>query len=437
MQTIKKYWQQIALFAVALITRLYLLSIFDVELSQDGFEAVRTLTILQTQGASAVPRDLLDRFILHPFYMLLLGTLRILTPASSDFYFIARLLSTIIACIAVIILFEFVRRAYGVVAAWIAALFLAFAPTFLWESVAILSSTTFLALYLAVLLALQSSRYRPAALLAFLSTLTRYEGVVLIALVFIALFIHDIRARKFIFADWVIAVVCALAFPITMMLTGLLASGNALEFLGANSMAAIWLRFLAPGDFAKRAQFFLTNYSALLPSAIIWLGAMGAVVVLIWHRHRTTGLLIGTSALYLIFFEALVWLNYTTLETRFLMYPGLPIIVFAAVAMSQVAWYYQHADFLGRLRVFVLIVLGTLLFLFQSYQQGDAGLQYIYKSQASMRQMADELAQILPKNQRVNVLAYGGTSGALDMFARRNNLDLAFTEFRFAPDDNP
>ena len=51
--------------------------------------------------------------------------------------------------------------------------------------------------------------------------------------------------------------------------------------------------------------------------------------------------------------------------------------------------------------------------------------------------MADELAQILPKNQRVNVLAYGGTSGALDMFARRYSIDLAFTEFRFAPDENP
>jgi len=36
------HWEWIPLFAIALATRLYLLSIYDVELSQDGFEAVRT-----------------------------------------------------------------------------------------------------------------------------------------------------------------------------------------------------------------------------------------------------------------------------------------------------------------------------------------------------------------------------------------------------------
>ena len=438
MQSIKKYWQPITLFAVALVTRLYLLSVFDVELSQDGFEAVRTLNILQMQGASAVPRDLLDRFILHPFYMLLLGALRILTPTSVDFYFVARLLSAIIGCVAVILLFEFVRRAYGGIAAWIAALFLAFAPTFLWESASILSSTTFLALYLAILLALQSSRYRLAAFLAFLSTITRYEGIALVALVFIALFIRDYRARKIIFLDWAVGIACAIAFPITMLLTGFIASGNALEFLGANSMASIWLRFMAPGDFAKRAQFFLTNYSALVPTPIVWLGFIGAIVALIWHRTKSTALLIGTSALYLVFFEALVWLNYTTLETRFLMYPGLPLIVFAAVALTQPTNYVlRFTTRVWRMAYGVLLALVAVALLILSFQQADAGLRFIYNSQASMRQMADELSQIIPKNQRVNALVYGGTSGALDMFARRYNIDLVFSEFRFAPDDDP
>ena len=88
----KNHGDWFALAAIGLALRLYLLSVYDVELSQDGFEAVRTLTIWQTQGASAIPRDLLDRFILHPLYMLLLGALRLITPATMDFYFIARLL---------------------------------------------------------------------------------------------------------------------------------------------------------------------------------------------------------------------------------------------------------------------------------------------------------------------------------------------------------
>jgi hypothetical protein len=251
-----QYRDWMALAAIALLTRLYLLRVYDVELSQDGFEAVRTLTIWQTQGAGAVPRDLSDRFILHPLYMLLLAALRVVTPPTIDFYFAARLLSSLLACIGVVLLFEFTRRAFGRPAAWVAALLLSFAPSFLWESVSILSSTLFLALYLAVLLSLLESRYRLAALCAFLSALVRYEGVVLILLALVVLFVRDVRARTLHRADWAVSILLALAFPVSLLLTGLIATGNALQFLGSNSMAAIWLRFLAPGDLSKRAAFF-------------------------------------------------------------------------------------------------------------------------------------------------------------------------------------
>jgi len=39
---------------------------YDVELSNDGFNAVSTLRILQTKGLAGVPVDLIDRFLLHP-----------------------------------------------------------------------------------------------------------------------------------------------------------------------------------------------------------------------------------------------------------------------------------------------------------------------------------------------------------------------------------
>ena len=429
----KNHWEWLTLIAMALITRLYLLSVYDVEMSQDGFEAVRTLTIWQTQGASAVPRDLSDRFILHPLYMLLLAALRILTPASIDFYFAARLLSSLIACVAMIVLFEFTRRAFDRIAAWIAALFLAFAPTFLWESVAILSSTLFLALYLAVLLALQQSHYRQAAFFALLAALTRYEGIVLIALTFLLLFVRDMRERKFCRDDWLACLAFALAFPVTLMATGIIATGNALQFLGSNSMAAIWLRFLAPGDLIKRAAFFLTQYPALFPVAIVLIGVIGAVVANIRQRTRATALLFLIAALYLLFFETLVWLNYTTLEVRFLMYPGLPLLVFAGLAFSALHGWSK----ISRLGANVGLTIIVVVLCAMSYQQGDAGMRFIYNSQASMREMADELAQVIPPNQATNVLVYGGTSGALDLFARQRGIQLSFTEFRFAPDDDP
>lgn len=431
-------WQWIVPIAMTLATRLYLLNIFDVELSQDGFEAVRTLTIWQTQGVAALPRDLLDRALLHPLYMLVLALWRSVTPAFLDFYFVARLLSTVFACVAIILLFEFTRRAFGEIAAWCAALFLTFAPSFLWESVAILSSTLFLTFYIAVLLALLQSRYRLAAFLAFLSALVRYEGVVLLALTLVMMLIRDLRAHKFQRADWLACIGCAIAFPLTLIAGSLLATGNPLQFIGAQSMASIWLRFLAPGDFLKRASFFLTQYPALFPAPSVWLGVAGIIVAIFQHRTRGTLLLLLASALYLIFFEALVWLNYTTLETRFLMYPGLPLIVFAGVALAHAASYAPritpHVLQIAYSIALVLVV-GTLLV--ASYQQGDAGMRFIYNSQASMRQMAEEIAQIFPTHRRVNVLAYGGTSGALDLFARQRGIELVFTEFRFAPDENP
>lgn len=427
-------WRWIALAAITLAVRLYLLNHFDVELSQDGFEAVRTLEIWQTHGTAALPRELLDRALLHPLYMLVLGALRLITPAFLDFYILARFLSTIFACIAVILLFEFTRRAFGDIAAWCAALFLSFAPSFLWESVAILSSTLFLAFYVAVLFALLQSRYRLAAFLSFLSALVRYEGIVLMAAMLGALLVRDWRARQFRRDDWLVGIGCAMAFPLTLVAGSLLATGNPFQFIGAQSMASIWLRFLAPGDFFKRAAFFITQYPALLPAAMVWLGVAGLIVALIGHRTRGVGLLLLISALYLIFFETLVFLNYTTLETRFLMYPGLPLLVFAGITLGEAYRVTVRFSARGATIVTVMIVLALCA---QSYQQGDLGMRFVYNSQASMRQMANEITAIFPANQRVNVLAYGGTAGALDWFARQHSIELAFTEFRFAPDDNP
>ena len=477
MQTISRalrtWWRWPVLFLVTLVPRLYLLRVYDIELSEDGFDAVNTLTTWQTQGLGAVPRELIDRFILHPLYMLLLAALKSVVPTSIDFYFAARLLSSLIACIAVILLFEFTRRAFNEPAAWVAALFLAFAPSFLWESVAILSSTLFLALYLAVLFALLHSRYRLAGFLAFLSALTRYEGIVLIALVLVALLVREIRAvraraliavpsaarpRGNTLADWLICVACALAFPLTLAAAGAIATGNAFEFAGAQSMAAIWLRFLAPGDFFKRAAFFITQYPALFPPPIVWLGIAGAVGALVWQRTRATALLIGTTSLFLLFFEALVWFNYTTLEVRFLMYPGLPLLVFAGVALEGV----RHAALvfganarrqvelvpLGRARWRVWVgtvfsypvaslalglVVAALVVL--SYRQGDEGMRFLYNMMASQREVAAELAPIVPPNQKTNLMVYTGNAGALGLFGLQRGMQLTFTDFRFAPDD--
>lgn len=436
-----RHWQWLVLASGVLVSRIYLLYIYDVELSQDGFEAVRTLTILQAQGASAVPRDLLDRFILHPAYMLVLLAWRTIIPGSVDFYYAARLLSTLLACVAVVLIFEFVRRAFGEWAGWIAALFLAFAPSFLWESVSILSSTLFLASYIAVLVAIYESRFRLAALLALLAALTRYEGAVLVALVVLVLLYRDVRARQFRMSDWATVLALALAFPLALVASGWLAVGNGFEFLGAQSMASIWLRFLAPGDFAKRGAFFVTGYSQLFPPSLVVLGLFGAVLAIFRQRGPATGLLIATPAMYLVFFEALVWFNYTTLEVRFLMYPGLPLLVFAAVAVAGIAQW-----LMDRLRVAApglrwAVPLGAAaivtILCVQSYQQGIAGMNFVYNSMASQREMANELAQLIPPHQATNLVAYTGTSGALDLYGRQRGLDFTFTDFRFVPDAAP
>lgn len=431
-RAIKNYWRWMALLVVTLAPRLYLLRVFDIELSQDGFEAVRTLTIWQTQGLGAIPRELVDRFILHPLYMLVLVILRVLTPASIDFYFVARLASSLIACVAVIVMFELVRCAYGNIAGWAAAILLAFAPTFLWESVAILSSTTFLALYLAVLFAILLSRYRLAALFALLASLVRYEGVVLFALTFGALLIRDWRARKFQRGDWLACSALTFAFPLTLAIVGLAATGNALQFVGAQSMASIWLRVFAPGDFWNRGAFFITRYRDILPTAVI--GVLGGILTLLRSRNRATGLFIATLILYVVFFEILVFLNYTTLELRFLMYPGLPLLIFSCYAF---AFLWSGISDYSRIAANIALVATIVGFAWIGYRDGTNGMVYLYNSYASQREVADELAQIIPANQHTNLLAYTGVAGALDYFARQRELDLTFNDFRFAPDETP
>jgi hypothetical protein len=72
-----------------------------------------------------------------------------------------------------------------------------------------------------------------------------------------------------------------------------------------------------------------------------------------------------------------------------------------------------------------------------SFQQGMAGMQFLYNMMASQREMADELARLVPPAQPANLMAYTGNSGALDLFGRQHGLELRFTDFRFAPDENP
>jgi hypothetical protein len=154
-------------------------------------------------------------------------------------------------------------------------------------------------------------------------------------------------------------------------------------------------------------------------------------------------LLLGTSALYLIFFEVLVWFNYTTLEVRFLMYPGLPLLVLAGVALAQIQSFVvrrlsfvKTADYqLPITTVFLAAIVAALCV--ASYQQGDLGIRFVYNSMASMRQMADELAHIEPPNQEANLMVYSGNSGALDLFAQQRGLRFTFADFRFVPDANP
>jgi len=424
------------LILITLLPRLWLLHEFDVELSNDGFDAIKTLVIARSEGLAAVPRSLVERFVLHPLYMALLFALRLLTPPAVDFYVVARLFSTAMACAAVLVMFRLVRHAFGERSAWYASVLLAFAPTFLWESAAIISSTLFLILYLSVVYALALQRYRLAACLAFFSALTRYEGVVLLGLVLLALSVRDAHSRRLDIKTWLVCLGLAVCAPLVILGASWVMVGNPLGFFGAQSMAGIWLRVIAPGTSVQRGAFFVTRYADLLPLPVVVLGAAGIVLALWRHRKRPLWLLLALLALYLLFFEVLVLLDYTTLEVRFLMYPGLPLLVLAGVVLSE-AW-----EWLLRLvaqKPFSEVVIGGVLavLVVMSYRQGTAGMRWTYNGYASQREVVDQLLEFIPPKRPTNVLVYGGTAGALDYFARQENLDLSLYWFRFASEDEP
>ncbi len=159
-----------------------------------------------------------------------------------------------------------------------------------------------------------------------------------------------------------------------------------------------------------------------------------ALVALIWFRSRATWLFIATALSYWLFFETLVWLNYTTLEVRFLMYPALPLMMFWCWGIGILAGYVRkYSRWLP-----IVVLLFMVAFDIQGgLESSIKGMRYLYNSYASQHEVADELAQIIPAHQPTDVLAYTGVAGALDYFARQHGLDLTFNDFRFAPDDAP
>ena len=111
-------------------------------------------------------------------------------------------------------------------------------------------------------------------------------------------------------------------------------------------------------------------------------------------------------------------------------------LVFAGLALADARQFLGRWVALKTLRDLALVgVLLVLLIL--GWQQGMAGMRFVYNMHASQRQVADELVAIIPPHQPTNVMIYGGISGPLDLFARQRGLQLTFTYFRFAPDDQP
>jgi hypothetical protein len=454
-------------YVVALAPRLYLLARYELELSEDGFAAVKTLHILQTQGLGALPTDLVDRFLLHPLYMSLLGGLRLLVPSSADFFVPARLLSVLTACIAVVLMFEFVRRIFGELAGWTAALLLCCVPTFLWESICIISPALFLSLYLAVWLALLQERYLLAAVLGYLAAMTRYEGLVLIVLIAIALLARDLRRRRFSARDWMPVLGSASGFALSLMVLGWLLEGNPLQAFQANSMAAVWLRTLAPSSWLRRAEFFITGYPRLFPLVQIWLGIAGALLALVRHRGRATALLLLTSVLFVLFDETLVWFNLTTLEERFLLYPALPFLAFAALGIAEACRFVvslggstwpatpalsesqeertepcaanpvrrKPARLVTRAIAGLAVVVVLVALSNESWHRANAGMMWIHGNHASQQEVVDQLLEVIPVAQPVRIVVYAGTSNVLDHCARQTGLDLQMSFFRFIPRD--
>ena len=115
------------------------------------------------------------------------------------------------------------------------------------------------------------------------------------------------------------------------------------------------------------------------------------------------------------------------------MYPGLPLLVFAGVALAWLRSLVIRVPSAANLAFAAVVLILAVI----SYNQADAGMRFVYNMMASQREMAEELAVIIPAHQPTHLMSYTGNAGALDMYGRQHGLELAFTDFRFAPDDNP
>jgi hypothetical protein len=232
-------------------------------------------------------------------------------------------------------------------------------------------------------------------------------------------------------------------------------------------MAAVWLRTLAPADWPQRALYFITGYPRLFPVALIWIGIAGATLALVRHRGRATALLLLTFALYVLFYETLVWFDLTTLEERFLLYPALPFLPFAGLGIAEAhrfvvslggrLWlarrgvsdlpadrtepsaagsvrYNRSGPAAGVAAGLALVAILTA-FSNDSWRRANAGMLWIHCNHASQQEVADQLVTVIPAAQPTRIVLYAGTSNVLDYFARQRDLDLFMSFFRFIPED--
>ena len=318
---------------LAFVLKATLLLKFNMETTEDGFGNIQVVDSVLKQGYHGQ-----GKYLLHPT---LLAGVKVLLPEAFDTSLVGRGISALAGSMAVGLLFLLVSNVFDRKTAILSAVLLFVSPWAVLNDTSTLNASPFLFVYLLFILFYLRKNWLLCSFMSSGACMIRYEGIVLVVFLFITL-LNEWRLKRIGSSKAALCIFLNAVGPGTWIMKSYFLSGNLFRFLGTQRTD----RFIAEMPFRygdlpellfKISYFTAGTYFALTP-LVAFLGVIGFGLILKeqWNRNtQTLGLLFLS---YTVFYLILGFVDKVNPELRYLLFPGITLIVFAAYALARIGF---------------------------------------------------------------------------------------------------
>ena len=424
------------IFGVVFVLKTSLLFRFNLEIHEDGFGIVKEVDSILQDGYLGG-----TKYFLHP---LLLAGLNVLLPESVDTSTTGRFFSILLGSTSVVLMYLLVTSLFNQRIALLSAVLLLVSPWAVYNDLSTINASLFLSAYLAFFLFYCRNNWVACSLFACVAGITRYEGIVLILFLFVAL-IHQARLRRIGPSTLTLSTLLLLLVPLTWILHSYLGTGELFQFIGkqrTNRIAyEILLRSGSLGPRAFQSAYFVVGYYFAITPLVSYLAILGFAWVVKERWERNTKVLVQLFLGYVVFYLILSVFNKVNPEARYLLYPGLTLIVFASYALGRIntllGGTFKTVTAGRKILLRRFFAHGTLLVINLTPIMVSAWMAYNLSADQFSRirlqkSVVQELAALLDPGKPHNVVV-SRYSGALYAFAKQNGLNCRLVSIHDLP----